>query len=358
MSAAGTMSREVTRAWASAAVPPSSAAVAMVLEANGGDRLNVSFSSCQGRPAALEGEAAGLLAAVLDRLSPSLQALCAVEAGEVSSRLRRGSSETLLFSRRYRVASCRGMVLGCQDAGDTKPFASPWTGTLDPDEADSSLPVALAPSAVLALVSYALEVTGSHLETGSDAEIPGITVLDTASSPYPPQHHPFAGDGSPSPDRRLIDDGRWSNREEHAGDDVDPLFFLVTRPDRALRPLAAATRFSRRNLAVTCSRTAPTPSPAAILVDSWRVRVGPRSGPVPFDAWLSLAGCDGERLAFSSSFTLKLDPWAALAGIQGACGPVAPAVDEDPIEGDSYGSAPTLVTALTLADLAGSGRSA
>jgi hypothetical protein len=254
-----------------------------------------------------------------------------------------------LFSRVYRMASCRGVGLGVRVA-ESGPFDVPWTGTVAAGEIDPSLPVLLGPSAVLALVSFALEVTGSHVELRSRTEAPGLSVTDTAGSPYPPQHHPFAEDGAPSPDRLLIDDGIWRNREEHAGDDVDPLFFLLTRPERALRPLAAATRFSRRNLSVRCGRTAPAPSPA-ILVDSWRVRVGPRGGAVPFHAELSVAGPDGERLAVTAPVPLVLDPWEVLARVRGACGPVAPGVDEDPIEGDGYGEAPTLATGLTLADL-------
>jgi hypothetical protein len=132
---------------------------------------------------------------------------------------------------------------------------------------------------------------------------------------------------------------------------VDPLFFLLTRPDRALRPLAAATHFSRRNLAVDCSRTAPWPD-AAVVVDSWRVRVGPRSGIAPFQAELSWTGPNGGRRAVPAPVALQLDPWEVLAGVQGVCAPTAPALDEDPIEGDSYGLAPSLLTGLCLADLA------
>ena len=175
-------------------------------------------------------------------------------------------------------------------------------------------------------------------------------MLDTAASPYPPQHHPFAGDGWPAAARRLLEDGRWRDREEHAGEGVDPLFFLLTRPDRALRPLAAATHFNRRNLAVRygCEAAAPRP---AVMVDSWRVRVGPRGGAVPFHAELSAIAADGVRLAVAAPVALRLDPWEVLARLRGEGAAAAPAIDEDPIEGDSYGTAPTLVTDLTLAQL-------
>jgi hypothetical protein len=341
--------RKVSQARAGTAGPAASASVELIVE-TAGSGLDVSFTSPRQRPAGLEREAAAVLEEILARLPQELHGGLTVEAGEVRSLLGRDGDEVPLFSRAYRMAGCRGVVLGIRNAESPGPFDIPWTGIVAAEEIDSSLPVLLGPSAVLALVSFALEVTGSHVELRSQAEAPGLTVTDTAASPYPPQHHPFAEDGAPSPDRQLIEDGTWRNREEHAGDDVDPLFFLLTRPERALRPPAAATHFNRRNLSVRCGRTAPAPSPA-ILVDSWRVRVGPRGGAVPFHAGLSVAGPGGERLAVTAPVPLVLDPWMVLARIAGACGPVAPGVDEDPIEGDGYGEAPTLVTGLTLADL-------
>ncbi len=316
--------REISRARASAAAPPSSASLETLVAVSGG-RLDISFTAPRDRPLGLEREAAACLEATLARLPAPLRGGLAVEAGEVRSLLCSETGEEPLFSRGYRMASCRGVVLGIGEAGI--PFEPSWTGIVEAGELDTALPVTLAPSAVLALVSYALEVAGSHPVAGSETGM-RITVIDTAASPYPPQHHPFETDGTPSPDRPLIEEGLWSDREEHAGDDVDPLFFLLTRPDRALRPLAAATHFNRRNLAVRCGRTVASPSPA-ILVDSWRVRVGPRGGAVPFHAWLSVAGLDGERLAVTTPVPLLLDPWEVLAGIQGArAGSVAPAVDE------------------------------
>jgi hypothetical protein len=353
VSAAATV-REAAQAWARPGAPPSSASVEMTVEADGGGGLDVRFAAPRTRPAGLERAAAADLEATAGRLPEPLRGQLAVEAGEVRSRLRREAEETSLFSRAYRLASCRGVVLGLREAGDSGPFESPWTGILEAGELDPGLPVVLGPSAVLALVSYALEVTGGHVAAEGGAELPGLAVRDTAASSYPPQHHPFAGDGSPSPDRPLIADGRWLNREEDAGDHVDPLFYLLTRPDRALRPLAAATHFNRRNLAIACGRTAAAPA-AAVVVDSWRVRVGPRSGAVPFHAELSYAGPDGARLAVPQAVALGVDPWRLLAGVRGASGPPRPAVDEDPIEGDGYGEAPTLVTGATLADLAAPG---
>ena len=341
--------REVVQARAPAASPPSSASLELTVEmAERG--LDVRFAARRRRPAALERTAAGILAETAAGLPEALRDRLAVEVGEVRSHLAGEGAEVPLFVRDYCMATCRGVVLGMRGAGAAGPFVSPWHGIAALEELRPELPVVLAPSAVLALVCFALEVTGSRVGAQDDAEISGLTVLDTAASPYPPQHHPFEADGKPSSDRPLIEEGRWHNRDEHTGGDVDPLFFLLTRPDRALRPLAAATHFNRRNLAVRCSRTARAPAPA-ILVESWRVRVGPRSGAVPFHADLSLLDGGGRRLAVAKVLGLQLDPWEILRRVQGACGPAASAVEEDPIEGDGYGEAPPLVTDLRLSDL-------
>jgi hypothetical protein len=238
-------------------------------------------------------------------------------------------------------------VLGIRDGLSRGPFAVPWTGTVAAGEIDPSLPVLLGPSAALALISFALDVTGGHVSAWENAKIPGVTVTDTASSPYPPQHHPFAEDGTASLDRTLLAKGSWSNREEHAGDAVDPLFFLFTRPERALSPLAASTQLNRRNLAVRCDQALSLSLPA-VLIESWCARTAARAGVVPSQAELAYVTPDGNRLAAAGSVPLQLDPWEVLSRIQGAGAPATPAVEEDPIEGNSYGLAPLLVTGLSL----------
>jgi hypothetical protein len=341
--------REVVQALAPAAAPPSSASLELAVAVGEGG-LDVRFAAPRPRPAALERAAAALLAATAARLPEALRDRLAVEVGEVRSRLAGTGSAAPLFVRGYSLATCRGVVLGLGGAG-ADPFAGPWSGVVSPEELHPGLPVVLEPSAVLALVCFALEVASGDAGGRDAAPLPGgLTVVDTAASPYPPQHHPFEADGAPSPDRPLIEEGRWRHRDAHRGGDVDPLFFLLTRPDRALRPLAAATHFSRRNLAVRCRRAVPLPAPA-VLIESWRVRVGPRSGAVPFHADLSLRTDDGRRLAVPTVLGLHLDPWEILRRILGACGPAVPALEEDPIEGDGYGEAPPLATDLSLGDL-------
>jgi hypothetical protein len=342
--------RELAHARTGAAGPLTSTSVELTVEARADAGVAVRFSAPRERPEALERSARRSLDATLERLPGPLRPRAMVELGEVRARIRRDGVERPLFAAGYRLARCRGVVLAIEDARETGAFDSPWSGTMEASALDERLPVVLAPSAVLALVSFALEVTGGHVDERRDANVSGLTITDTSRSPYPPQHHPFTSTGEDAADRVLVDAGRWCDRAEHAGDDVDPLFYLLTRPERALRPLAAATHFNRRNLTVECGREASLPSPA-VVVDSWRVRVGPRRGRVPFHAELSYLGADRERLAVVPTVALELDTWDTLLRVQGAGGATAPAVDEDPIEGDGYGTAPVLVTDLVLADL-------
>lgn len=349
MSAAATV-RELAHARTEAAGPPISTSVELTVETGAEGGVAVHFATPRERPEELERNAQRSLDATLEGLPEPLRPRAMVELGEVRACLQRDGAEHPLFASAYRLARCRGVVLAVEGTHGPRAFESPWSGTMDAVALDAGLPVVLAPSAVLALVSYCLEVTGGHVDERGDADVAELTITDTSRSPYPPQHHPFTSTGEAAHDRVLVDAGRWSDRAEHAGDDVDPLFYLLTRPERALRPLAAATHFNRRNLAVDCGRKVATPCPA-VVVDSWRVRVGPRHGRVPFHAELSYLGAGRERLAVVPTVAVELDPWNVLLRVRGATGPVAPAVDEDPIEGDGYGTAPVLATDLALADL-------
>ncbi len=288
------------------------------------------------------------------RLPEALRSLLATETGVVRSTVWREDGENKSVSWRYAMATLRGVILGIGSPDNAASFATLWDGTVEAAEIDPGRPVVLSPSAALTLVAYALET--SALGTFTSREEPGrppmtgLTVTDTADCPYPPQHYPFGGDGRVSRDRPLLREGKWCVDSESVGGDVDPIFFLLTRPEQALRPLAASSYFVRRNLSVYCDKTVESPSPA-LIVDSWRMRVGPRSGAVPFDAEISCVDPERGRLACTTPLRLCFDPWQALARIRGACGPELPAVDEDPIEGDAYGLVPSLAMDLTLDDL-------
>jgi len=344
--------RTVVWGRAHAGGPCSDTRIEVAARSREGGGLEVEFLRPTLSPEPGLAAAEATLAATIRALPPALAGRLVVEAGRVRTAISEPGGERPLFDTPYRIATCRGVVLGVHAVGESEPivpFDSPWQGSIEPEDLDARLPVVLAPSATLALVSYALEVTGAHQDEG-DYRAPGLSVTDTAASPYPPQHHPFTGDGTAAGERPLIAVGEWADRQEHAGGGVDSLFILLTRPDRALRPLAAATHFNRRNLRVA-SAVEVSPLPAAVVIDSWRVRVGPRSGPVPFDGELSWREASGLARAVAVPVGLALDPWLVLAHVVGAESGPLPALDEDPIEGDSYGLAPTLVTDLTLTDL-------
>jgi len=346
-----TTTRELSQARATVGGHPICASLELAVASEAGGELAARFTAPRRRPRHLEAQSGASCAATAARLPAALRPSLAVESGRVAARLYGPQRQPeVLFARSYQMATCRGVVLGVRGRISGDAFTPPWSGTLGEQEAPPGLPLVLAPSAVLALVSYAVEATGGQLALASAGARPPLDVVDSAASPYPPHHHPFEGDGTPSAERPLLAGGRWCDRADAAGTRVDPLFYLLTRPERALRPLAAAIRFNRRNLRVACKRVVARP-PRAVVIDSWRVRVGPRIGVVPFDAWVAVSRPDGARLALAAPCALALDPWQVLAQVRGASDASAPAIDEDPIEGDGYGRAPELLTDLTLADL-------
>ncbi len=329
-------------------------AIRLTVDSTREGALAIRFATPSQSLEGLEQAAISMRTELAARLPAALRPHLTAEVGAVRSTVSRDDAESEMDSRHYAMASWRGVVLGIGEP-DTASFSTPWSSTVEVEQIDPELPVVLAPSAVLTLVSFALEVSGSHTETEGLTRPSGLMVTDTASSPYPPQHYLFGGDGAIVPDRPLLEDGEWCNREESVGGGVDPIFFLLTRPERALRPLAASSHFVRRNLAIRCSEEAALDSSSVLSVDSWKVRVGPRSGVVPFDAEVSLIDSQGARLAGTVPLRLDFDPWRVLQRIRGACGPELPAVDEDPIEGDAYGLAPSLAMDLTVSELLGSG---
>ena len=285
-----------------------------------------------------------------ERLPPALIQGLTCETGIVRTALRNlGKIE---WSNRccYRAAVWRGMVLGIENLRGPSSIDVPWRGTLESGGIDLHLPVILGPSATLAVVSYGLEALGIQDGPESFVAPPALTIVDTARSPYPPQRLPQGVRGDNQEDQVLIVGGRWRGGGSHGT--ADPVFFLLTRPEFALRPLAVSAHFSRRNLAIRAAGFCSFPA-LALVIDSCRPRVGPRRGETPFDAEISLASTTGGWLAGGSPLRLQFDPWLLLARIRGGLSRPRPAVDRNPIEGDSYGWAPFVLLDLTASQLLG-----
>lgn len=340
--------RERLAVRAATGAPTVTASSRLVMRSAAGLAAEFEAASLDPRPA-LEravSELAELEASLPEVSSPSPLLL---ELGTTLTGIGSAGGDLAWRREEYRLVKWRGTVAELGMAS-TPPRPLPWSASLAAAELDLDAPLLLGPSAVLALFAFCLEVSAVAVEAPPLAAAAGLRLVDTARSPYPPQHHPFDEVGGAAHEEVLFDGG-WRARSEKAGDDVDPLFLLATRPERALRPLAAAMHFNRRNLALDCAARVEAPG-SAVIVDSWRVRVGPRRGAVPFEAELSRRAASSELAAVAGTVMLRLDPFAVVAALTGAPGPAAAAVDEDPIEGDSFGWAPPLATALTLRDLA------
>lgn len=266
-----------------------------------------------------------------------------VEAGLVRTTLHGRDEERHASRAGYCTALWRGEVLGIWGLGRRRPLRLRWSGVAEAADVRPEVPVLLGPSAALSMVAFGLEALG---KSGGPAPAPVLTVIDGAASPYPPQDLRQA---SGSSDQTLIARGGWptggSPREG-----VDPVFFLLTRPEHALRPHGVSIHFERRNLAVDATRKAPWPR-RALIVDALKPLVGPRRGAIPFEAELSLRDAGGSRRALSAPARLHCDPWEILARVQAGCGRPLPAVDRDPIEGNAYGSAPFLLLELAAGAL-------
>jgi len=261
-----------------------------------------------------------------------------VEAGLVRTTFRCDDGDQRSIRVGYCTAIWRGAVLGIWGLRRRRPLRLRWSGVAEAMEIRPRLPVVLGPSAALSVVAFGLEALGLP---GGPEVTPVLTVVDGAASPYPPQDlhwDPVASD------QRLIAGGLWLNRGSES-EGADPIFFLLTRPERALRPHGVSIHFERRNLAIDATKRAPLPR-TALIVDAMRPLVGPRRGSVPFDAELSLRGTDGRLRAVSEPVCLHCDPWELLARVRAGYGRPQPAVDRDPIEGNSYGSAPFLLLEL------------
>lgn len=272
-----------------------------------------------------------------------------VEFGIVQTIVDRPNCERWSNSERYVVATCNGMILNIDSPDNGVARATQWSGCVAPTGTFRRLPLVLGPSAVMTLVSCALEVAHDQMKNGP-FRMPGLSVFDTGDSPYPPQRDPFAEEGKVVSDRMLVHNGKYLARTNL---DVDTVFLLLTRPHKALGYISVSSHFCQRNLMIRCVRSASPPE-AALWIESWQVRSSVHRGVVHFEAVCSITDPRRGKLSVDSPLALRCDLWQVLAAVHSACGPCAPALNQDPIGGESYGLAPPLILNLTIGELLGS----
>jgi hypothetical protein len=268
-----------------------------------------------------------------------------VEAGHVKQHVFVGIAEPVTIERTYRLTACRGEVFALLEKSFAKKIPVPWVGLAPTVKED--LPVILGASAVLALIEQVLEfVSTNSAHTGSTISN-HLSVFESAVSPYAPHSSPLAALGEEwASQRTLIAQGVL---REFAGRGPDSQLFL--HPERWSHPFAALSTDSLSNLFVTCDRKAAFPRRALFVEALTPLASG--FGLILWEGLFSVMTGKNKRLVDDAPTKVRLDARQVLSQISGAVEAPRPALASDPIAGDRYGVAPSLLTGLSTDEIYG-----
>ncbi|MCP3417893.1 hypothetical protein NLM16_27675 [Bradyrhizobium brasilense] len=227
------------------------------------------------------------------------------------------------WSRTYTVVHLNGAILEIDGESFDYPLAAyelEWS--LRPQGAA----VVLGPSAVLALVDFAIDgvLASRWLPAGV---LERLSIVDTPHSPYPPQHR---ANGAPRP----VGTG-------NPGVIDDATFLLLQRSERWQRPLNALYNINRRNLSVSHSTVAEHPS-VAVVIDALVAEGEPTIAASNWIGTWHLQSPDG-RCWGRRPLAINLHVSELLEAADWAVSPPRAACICDPIEGEIFGLAPSLL---------------
>jgi hypothetical protein len=230
--------------------------------------------------------------------------------------------------QQYALATCSDAVVVL--ARQLSPVPSPpWHGTCAISAVDHDLPVVLGPSAVLSLTAGALEMTDRpEAEDEAAAALPGwISVDSVPDSPYP--LHDAPPDAGDLPDERRAAIAYWVARTEHW-----------------MRPMRT-TRASRGQYRLNARLPARSPGPA-LWVEALT------SLDTQGQYWLAAlsVGEAGSRRWLTEPWPVEVRAVELLQAAVSHAGQPLPALDRDPIDGESFGWAPAVQLRTTAAMLA------
>lgn len=225
--------------------------------------------------------------------------------------------------RRYTVAHANGALLDGLGVRSAMPERSDTVGWRDvPD----TVALVFGPSAVLALVDFTLDGLPGRAHRWPFPS--KLRLEDTGRSPYPPQHR---DDPPPLP---IEPDTRASAARE------DATFLLLQRSECWQRPINALYNVRQRNLAVAW--TGPTADPArAAVIDTLTAESEPTLASSGWLATWYLRDPGGDRWG-RERLALTVTGPDLLHAVTAAASSSRPACICDPIEGESYGTAPPL----------------
>jgi len=266
-----------------------------------------------------------------------------VEAGQVKQCVLIDTAAPVTIERTYRLTACRGEVFALLEKPFTKRLPFPWVGVAPTMKED--LPVILGASAVLAMIEQVLEfVSTNDAHTGTTISN-HLSVFESVISPYAPHSSPLAALGEEWSNRRtLIDQGVF---KKFAVRGPDSQLFL--RPERWSHPFGALSTDSLGSLSVTCDRKAALPKRALFAEALTPLSSG--FGLILWEGLFSVMTGKNKRLVDDAPIKVRLDAWQVLSQINGAVEAPRPALASDPIAGDRYGIAPSLLTGIRTGEI-------
>jgi hypothetical protein len=246
-------------------------------------------------------------------------------------------------SASYLLGACSGTVILFRSIGAAN-LCSRWSGERHLTQADLERPVVFGPSAVLTLVADVIEAAAAG--AGPRSLGGGLTVVDRDDSPYPPHRLLFSP--TRSRQRVLFRAGEWVGSAGRNNDEDETLeHFLWARIGQAPRPTPSLQGF--RSLKITARPIGRVPWPAT-LIDSLSPLDPPGSRT---RRWQCRHSFLEHRGSLSGTDLLQLtgDPSRILERVCAATSSTLIALHDDPIDGESFGLAPFLVTDAALGDL-------
>jgi hypothetical protein len=291
--------------------------------------------------AGLDEAEAGLHEALFRRLPPTLYMGARSEAGVVSTRTWHNGRSLGLRRSRYTLATSADVLLTLTDQLSPT-LTTPWRGTCAPSDIEADLPVALGPSAVLSLTAGVLELRDDLDDPPDDPADPGTSVPGTSvpgwmsvdavpRSPYPPHDWPLE-----------LADGHV----DFGGHQSAAVAWWATRSDHWMRPMRT-TRASRGQYNVGATLPMARGETSVLWIESL---VSLDTLGHTWHASLSLGRGDG-RWWLAQPVSVEFPAHELLQAAVSRLESARPALDRDPVDGESFGWAPALLTSRTAGEL-------
>lgn len=264
--------------------------------------------------------AESLLASGRSTIPPDRLNDAVVESGWVVDRIFHDLHAVGTQERRFLYAVCGGALFELTDGLLSRDSGASPPEVIEISPVDGHLPVALSPSAVLALIEY-----GAENEEGEDELMLPLSISRKRWSPYPPHSIPesLQLDGLPGESLSM-----WPD--------------LWSQPFGAL-PLRLGS------VLVSCDTATAAPSQALLLDAIIPLENG--TGKVECEAECSFLRRGRREAIGAAPVTLLLDAGKLLSSVTSAITDARPGRSFNPITGDRFGMAPMLLTDISSGEL-------